>query len=241
MASLTQITMVLLTSLLLLAPLSAEASRPYLTEADVPLVTLLPPPPLVGSEEQKADLAAVLAAQTARTTETAQRASDDSTRSILRFSDALGHEFGPKDIPLTRALFKEVGHETEDLTDAAKHVFKRSRPFVDDPEIHPILVTPTDGSRPTGQTPSYPSGHSTYGWTTAILLAQMVPEKAAEIFTRAKEFAHNRLVAGVHYPTDIEAGRICGTVIANGLFHSSRFEADFDLAKAELRAALGLR
>jgi len=232
--------LILLAMLLALAPVSPVAADPYLTDADVPLVILLPPPPALGSQEQQADLAAVLTAESERTPESAQRASDDSTRSVLRFADALGRDFSPQDIPLTKALFREIAHECENLTDAAKHVFQRHRPFVDDTRLHPILVTPTDGSRPTGQTPSYPSGHSTFGWATGILLAQMVPEQEGAIFDRSAEFAHNRLVAGVHYPSDIEAGRICGTVIANSLWHSSRFQVDFEAAKAELRAALGL-
>lgn len=213
---------------------------PYLTADEVPLTILLPPPPTVGSAEQQSDLAAVLDAQNARTPESTQRAIEDSTRSVMRFSEALGLEAASRDIPQTKVLFREIAHEAEDLTDSAKQVFHRTRPFVDDSGVKPLIVTPADGSRPTGQTPSYPSGHSTFGWAAGILLAQMVPERSGAIFARAAEFAHNRLVAGVHYPSDVEAGRVCGTVIANALWHSARFRADFDAAKVELRRALGL-
>jgi acid phosphatase (class A) len=68
----------------------------------------------------------------------------------------------------------------------------------------------------------------------------MVPEKAAAIFARAAEYAHNRVIAGVHFPTDVEGGRIAASVIDNTLLHNPRFEADFAQAKAEVRAALGL-
>jgi acid phosphatase (class A) len=51
----------------------------------------------------------------------------------------------------------------------------------------------------------------------------MVPEKVAAIFDRAGVFAYNRVIAGVHYPSDVEAGRISGAVIDNVLLHDPRF------------------
>jgi membrane-associated phospholipid phosphatase len=44
------------------------------------------------------------------------------------------------------------------------------------------------------------SGHAAFAYVTAILLADMVPEKALAIFDRAAIIAHSRVVAGVHYP-----------------------------------------
>lgn len=216
------------------------AEQSYLSSNDIPLTRLLPPPPALESAEQRADMDAVLAAQAARTPETADQAKADSTRSLARFAGALGLEPANHPLPLTTALFHEVAHETEDLTDVAKGYFKRPRPFTTNPAVAPLLVKPADGSRPTGQTPSYPSGHSAFAAVTGILLADMVPERRDAIFERAAEFAHNRLVAGVHYPSDIAAGRIAGTVIANALLHNPRFLDDYAGARAELRHALGL-
>jgi acid phosphatase (class A) len=88
---------------------------------------------------------------------------------------------------------------------------------------------------------SYPSGSATFGYVAAILLADMVPEKAAAIFAHAEALGRNRVIAGVHYPTDIEAGRISGSVIDNVLLHDRAFMADFDKARAEVRRAIGLR
>jgi len=69
----------------------------------------------------------------------------------------------------------------------------------------------------------------------------MVPERASAIFDRAAEYAHNWVIAGVHFPTDIEAGRIAASVIDNALLHNARFVLDFSRAKAEVRRALGLK
>jgi acid phosphatase (class A) len=68
----------------------------------------------------------------------------------------------------------------------------------------------------------------------------MVPEKAAKLFGRAANFAHNRVVARVHYSTDIEAGRIAGSEIDNVFLHEPRFIADFEKACSDVRHVLGL-
>ena len=89
-------------------------------------------------------------------------------------------------------------------------------------------------------TPSYPSGHTAFAYVMAILLANMVPEKSVPIFDRAAEYGYNRVVAGAHFPTDVEAGRIAGTVIDSVFFHEPRFMTDFIRARAEVRQALKL-
>jgi acid phosphatase (class A) len=57
---------------------------------------------------------------------------------------------------------------------------------------------------------------------------------------RADEYSFNRVVAGVHYPSDVEGGKLAGTALAAFLFASARFQPDFAEAKKELREALKL-
>ena len=45
----------------------------------------------------------------------------------------------------------------------------------------------------------------------------------------------------MHYPTDIEAGRRAGTAMAALMFSDPQFKADFLVAKAEVRADLGMQ
>jgi acid phosphatase (class A) len=68
----------------------------------------------------------------------------------------------------------------------------------------------------------------------------MVPEKRAELFARGWEFGQNRVVGGVHYPTDVEAGRIDATVLVYAMMQNPQYKSDFAAAKTELRTALGL-
>jgi acid phosphatase (class A) len=224
------ITISLASSTIASAALAADTY--YISPAEIDLVHILAPPPIPDSPAGKTDLQGVLAAVSARTDASIKQAQDDDQRTVFRFTDVMGPNFKTENLPLTTALFQHVYQDGNAATLAAKNFFKRTRPFVVDPEIKIIVVQPPDFS--------YPSNHSTFGNESGILLAEMVPENAVAIFARAAEYAHNRVVAGVHFPSDVEAGRIAASVIDNTLLHDPRFESDFAQAKTEVRAALGL-
>ena len=73
-----------------------------------------------------------------------------------------------------------------------------------------------------------------------IILGDMVPEKRTEIMARAWEYGNNRVVAGIHYPSDVEMGRISGSVIAATIMGHDDFKTEYDAAKAELRTGMGM-
>lgn len=84
-------------------------------------------------------------------------------------------------------------------------------------------ATPSD--RAAGRTgsdltenPAYPSGHTTFGYTQALLLAMMVPERYRALAFRGSEYGHSRIVIGAHYTLDVIAGRTLATYdLAQGL------------------------
>jgi len=55
--------------------------------------------------------------------------------------------------------------------------------------------------------PSFPSGHTTYGYTSAVLLAILVPERYPQMIVRGAEYGNNRIVVGAHYAMDVLGGR----------------------------------
>jgi acid phosphatase (class A) len=218
--------------LLAVARPGAAAEATFVTPDRLDLTRVLPPPPAPESADQKRDLAAVLATQRSRTPGQSKRALADATAGAFGFADVVGPQFTAEGVPHVAALLGKVRGDAAVAFQAGKGVWNRPRPFVVSQRVSPV------GDKPEGS--SYPSGASTANYLTAIVLANMVPEKSAAIYARGREFGDDRVILGVHFPTDVEAGRLAATAIAGVLFEDSAFLKQFDEAKSELRKALGL-
>ena len=145
----------------------------------------------------------------------------------------MGPGFNRESLPFAAKFFRQLSVDADDALAVAKRHFNRPRPFAVDHEIESLVGEPS--------TPSYPGGHATFAYVNAIVLSYIVPEKADAIFDRARKYAYNRVIVGVHYPSDQEAGLISAAVIANTLLHQPKFQADLSRARAEVRQAIGLR
>lgn len=210
----------------------AGEATPFVTDKDVDLTRLLPPPPANDSSQTKAELGEVLTLQVTRTPQMEERAKGDDEESVWRFADVMGPKFTAEKLPRLAALFDRVSATEAAVVDPAKKFWKRPRPHQLSELVKPIVELSKSGA--------WPSGHTTLGTMTGIILADMVPEKRADIMARAWEYGHNRVVAGIHYPSDVEMGRISGTVIAEELMRRDDFKAEYEQAKAELRSDLGM-
>ncbi len=97
--------------------------------------------------------------------------------------------------------------------------YGNSRPFQTEPSLTPVtgpdyFGTPSDSAaylrgpeQNLTDSPSYPSGHTTYGTMESLLLALMVPERYEQQVTRAAEYGNDRIILGAHYAMDVIAGR----------------------------------
>ncbi len=84
----------------------------------------------------------------------------------------------------------------------AKYAFNRSRPAVADTALSTVLATP--------HSPSYPDEHAATAGAAATVLAAIFPEQAERFQALATEAADSRVMAGVAYPSDVEAGLALG-------------------------------
>nr|QQZ51602.1 phosphatase PAP2 family protein [Phenylobacterium glaciei] len=110
-----------------------------------------------------------------------------------------------------------------------KLIHSRQRPFLID--AGEICVPKTDEL---ARSPDYPSGHTTWSWMTALLLAEMVPERATDILIRGRVYGESRVICGAHNESAVEAGRINASALVAALHASPQFRDDLDLARAEL-------
>lgn len=205
-------------------------------QSDEPAVKLLQPPPCETCEETKAEMDELLALERSRTPDQEKHAIEDVKRSVARFLDGGNIKFDAAKLAPCDEFFLKRRKEEKAIVEAAKNAFCRPRPFVTTGNsLHPVGEAKPDVSY------SYPSGHSTYGATVGFLLAEMLPEKKAEIYSRINDYAHSRMIAGVHFRSDVEAGKLFGAVIGTSLFAKPEFRAEFEEAKVCVRKAVGLQ
>jgi hypothetical protein len=85
--------------------------------------------------------------------------------------------------------------------------------------------------------PSFPSGHTTYGYMGSLLLAELVPDRFQEMVARAAEYGNDRIIMGAHYAMDVLGGRTLATydlahLLANDPAYIGRPLKDFARATA---------
>jgi len=191
---------------------------------------VLPMPPVVGSIEEKAEMAEILAfAKLAPADRKAQALADGEDETPHAFNAATGRDLAK--LPATAHLLAEVDEEAEAVVDIAKKHFRRPRPYA----VDPGLVHCGNGSATNKSADrSYPSGHSTFAWSTAWVLGDLMPAQRDAIFARAEEFGYSRQICAVHFTSDIEAGHVLGVLTAQALLADPRLASDIAAARAEL-------
>lgn len=214
------------------SPVQAGEAKPFATAKTIDLLTLLKPPPANDSAQTRTELGEVLTIQVTRTPDMEAAAQADAVENIWRFANVMGPNFKAESLPVFSAFFDRVVETEGAVVDPAKDSWKRPRPHQYSPLVKPVVKISNSGA--------YPSGHTTVGTLMGIVLSNMVPEKRAEIMARAWAYGENRIIGGIHFRADVEAGRIAGSVIAARIMEQPEFQTEFAAAKAELRKVIGL-
>ncbi|MFT3783107.1 MAG: phosphatase PAP2 family protein [Nibricoccus sp.] len=214
----------------LLTPLAAAG--PYLSSNELPDASkLLPPPPAPGSPEDIADRESAYHVYAAHTPEQFANASDQQQLTPFHLTAKVVPWFQPGKFPKTEALLKQVQTESYAVSQQAKRLWNRPRPYVAEPNrFNPVI------DKETKPTPSYPSGHAIRATLFASILAELFPEHREAIYEKAAESGWLRVMGGVHTPLDIFAGRTLGQATAQAFLKSEAFQKDLLEAKAELAA-----
>ena len=102
------------------------------------------------------------------------------------------------DLEIDREKFMSILKDVNTIIFKFKFFFNRPRPHQhsDIDEIENVG----------GKSPAYPSGHSTTGAVISELLAEQFPEHAENFRVMGTELGYNRIIAGLHHPSDHVAG-----------------------------------
>lgn len=192
-------------------------------------IVLLAPPPTAGTDEARDDLDNTARIFARRTPTQVALGKSEADLTVFAFAPVIGDFFSPGRFPKTEALFKAVSAEASAVTSTAKIHWNRPRPYVADPARFPELVLREPS-------PSYPSGHSTRGTLYSILLSELFPEKRDALLEAGRTAGWVRVEIGVHYPSDVYAGRVLGRALAQAFLRSPEFQQALAEARAELAA-----
>lgn len=219
-------------------PTPARPALPigYLTPETWPdAAKILPLPPTTGSAREAVDQGVFRDSRALEgTPRWAMAQADVPTMpdALLKgFSCAVGVDLSAQIAPKLTMLLNRTAIDMGRQVSAVKDVFKRKRPYLI--EAGKICVPPSvmlDAS------PDYPSGHSTWGWSMSLILAELAPDRATPILNRGRAYGESRVVCGVHSPSAVDAGRTNGASLIATLHGQSAFRADLEAAREEMAA-----
>lgn len=195
-------------------PLFGQVKQWMMTPADL-VVERPPPPPSTSSQKMKDELAEVK--------QTAEHLTREQLAIAQRWNDGAGTYSPPghwndvalqyvRDAKLSEvraarvfALLNMAMHDAGVGCWDAKYFYFNPRPSQLDPSIKTQIGVPNF--------PSYPSGHSTFSAAAASVLTYVFPSGATNFAAMRDEAAISRLYGGIHFRSDIEAGKAHGNRI----------------------------
>ena len=184
---------------------------------------IVPAPPAAGSIGAQAEIETLLQVQAWRSAEEVAWAKLIDADNVFNHAAILGSWFTPQRLPFTAVFFKQLGEDLRALDALAKKPFLRPRPSAVEPRIQPCVNLPASTS--------YPSATAMQALVWAELLAEALPGKRAELLARAERAGWARVIGGVHYPSDLIAGRL----LARAYLAEARKNAAFREAYARCR------
>lgn len=210
----------------------------YLAADQLPdSLTLLPAPPTPGSTAQRLDDESFHQLVALRSTARGELARQDAQlkfpAAAQTFACALGVPVSAQDTPHLEMLLRRTLTDAGRATRKAKEHYQRIRPFV---TFAQPSCTPQE-ENDLSKNGSYPSGHSSVGWAWALVLAEIAPDRSDALLQRGRAFGQSRGICGVHWRSDIEAGRLIGAATVARLQSDAVFSAQLALARTEVERA----
>ena len=218
-----------------------ETVQPYFELNEMPeLLEIMPEPPAFDSPEFANDIVRYSWGKQQRmdpdrlALAIADAEWDDLTKFFGQYAEAFGLTITPEDTPEIYKLLVTSLATTDPMRKKCKAFYGRQRPFERFDEAMPSHEE--EDLRGEG---SYPSGHSLRGWGVALLLAQIAPSRANEVFRRGWDYCNSRVIVGAHWQSDVDASRAAASVGFCALQGSPAFRAQMEKAQEEYAIKTG--
>jgi acid phosphatase (class A) len=198
---------------------------------------LIPAPPLPGSSRMAADEEIYRESRRWRGTPRWHLAALDADvqfpRAASVFACSADINVSQQETPHLYSLLQRTVIDAGKSTLPAKQKYQRSRPFAvfGDPMCLPqqAAALHTDDA--------FPSGHASLGWAWALILAELIPDRADTVLRRGYEFGQSRIVCGLHWQSDVDAGRLVSAAVVARLHANHGFMTSMQAARREVAQA----
>ena len=154
---------------------------------------------------------------------------------IQEFSGPFGLQISQTNTPEIYKVLSEGTATCDKICTKIKPFYNRTRPFKKfneqtlRPEFEPELLT--NGS--------FPSGHTILGWSAALLLTEINPDRADTLLARGYMYGESRVIVGAHWQSDVDAAFMAASAAYAKLHTSDRFLQQMAKARQEFKKKTG--
>ena len=228
--------LIILPFMLLTLCVMASTPKPYFTSPEMPnALHYLPAPPQSDEMRFAYDTAQYNWGKSLRATPRGEKARLDAEYSIARiaaiFSPVMGSEISETNTPQIWKLLTDATKTADFACDSAKITYMRKRPYM---VFHEPTLMPED-EEPLSHNGSYPSGHTTLGWTSALILCEINPAAQDALLKEGFEYGQSRVIAGFHWQSDVDAARVVAGAAFARLHTSKAYLKQLSKAQKEFR------
>lgn len=214
-----------------------------LTESDISTNSIptanriIPAPAMEDSYFYYGEVAPYWQAKGERNTERGMQATIDADLNddvlIGGFAQSAGINISSTTLPHTTQLLKSLKIMLGLQAFVMKDYWYRNRPYV---QLGDTTLVPEDEDTYRNES-SYPSGHAIIGWGMALVLTEVMPQLQNPILKHGYDIGWSRVIAGYHYPADVQMGRVMAACLIAKMHNDAYFKGLLEAAKQEFANA----
>lgn len=188
----------------------------------------MPDYPRKGSSAQSVDEYMLRKLQKERTEKDCERARATVVINLQTYFGSPYGDLNDEQVKILSPFLEEIRHQIGPYVGQVKKNYKRLRPYEYIGNLKPCVKKE--------ESFSYPSGHTVLATVYSLVLIDIFPDKIESLKNRAHQISQDRVLGGVHHPSDIEGGKKLGSMLYAKLKESKAYNDDV----ARYRSLLGL-